>query len=834
YFGKQMFITDLLFSSPRLRFSQAQKKAVLAWAKALHAKDVPSLYALTKGQESVKKLVGNPTQKFTSKSGNIFYINDIGHAIAKDYANPLTRHAMQDFPEDCEGYASEIWHGEKALLEGPHGIVTPAVRVNGQIYFTKELVLLDLDEYFIPERFYADHRHPSQRSQDIREENLMAIGMMHGFVVQEEKTIVPTSSFRKPFDQLEKSLSTQAHLGFAGTAHFANSMPHPMRARANGRMCYSVPLIIFMDDVSGNVSKQWNKHHVVYMSNANLPRQMVEKEFCVRFVSSSPHATPMELMEAVRDSINAAAETGIPTWDCKYDEEVLLLPYGLLFAGDNPMQAEECSHVGLNANLFCRTCNAGGNKAEKSSFEGYSQLFTSGEIRRPSETKEEIRQQVALSTIPGAATKIEALRKASGVSDRSLNGIISTVVDFGKELRKVKMSDLQRSSEAEIKKRLEDELEKLLNGQSVDEHFNPLLGLAGNLNLIGVDIHKDTPTEILHTVLLGVVKYFWGQTVFIIEKAKSLTLLQSRMESLSKCGLDLPSFNPDYMCRYRGSLIGKHFKSLAQVMPFLVYDLVPQVVVDGWNIIGELVVLLWHTEIIEREEYLAQLSRTIDDFLNITAQCAPSIIIAKPKFHFLLHLPMYIRRFGPAIIFSTERYESFNHVFRLSSILSNRQAPSRDSCNTFAAQDISKHVALGGYWFDNDQKQWRHAGPDILDYMEMHPEHAIHLGFPRQVRNTPGKHSASDTIDRYNPEVLGVVALIKDKGTRTSSVTAIPWSSTRCAKAGGIPSTAPSSRQKIVYCLVDSIMLNMGDKVKIGDDVILQREGHENVCPPKQ
>lgn len=80
-------------------------------------------------------------------------------------------------------------------------------------------------------------------------------------------------------------------------------MPHRLRAKADGRVVYSVPLIVFMDDVSGNISKQWNKHHVIYMSNANLPREMLEKEFFLRFVTSSPHATPMELMSAMRSSI---------------------------------------------------------------------------------------------------------------------------------------------------------------------------------------------------------------------------------------------------------------------------------------------------------------------------------------------------------------------------------------------------------------------------------------------------------------------------------------------------------------------------------------------------
>jgi hypothetical protein len=58
-----------------------------------------------------------------------------------------------------------------------------------------------------------------------------------------------------------------------------------------------------MDDVSGNVLKQWNKHHAIYMSNANLPREMLEKEFCIHFVMPSPHAAPMELMHAMRESI---------------------------------------------------------------------------------------------------------------------------------------------------------------------------------------------------------------------------------------------------------------------------------------------------------------------------------------------------------------------------------------------------------------------------------------------------------------------------------------------------------------------------------------------------
>lgn len=80
-------------------------------------------------------------------------------------------------------------------------------------------------------------------------------------------------------------------------------MPNPLRAKAKGRMVYGVPLLIFMDDVSGNSTKQWNKHFVVYMSNGALPREMLDQDFNIQFVSTSAEATPMEMMSAVKESI---------------------------------------------------------------------------------------------------------------------------------------------------------------------------------------------------------------------------------------------------------------------------------------------------------------------------------------------------------------------------------------------------------------------------------------------------------------------------------------------------------------------------------------------------
>ncbi|KAF8158144.1 hypothetical protein B0H34DRAFT_782741 [Crassisporium funariophilum] len=186
-----------------------------------------------------------------------------------------------------------------------------------------------------------------------------------------------------------------------------------------------------------------------------------------------------------------------------------------------------------------------------------------------------------------------------------------------------------------------------------------------------VDISQDTPTEILHTILLGVVKYFWGQTVFVLERDKQFDLFQAHLNSIVEGGLNVPEITANYMCHYCGGLIGKHFKTLAQVMAFT--D-----ILNAWLILGRLIVLLWHTEIKDIDQYTAEVDECVNDFLNITAQCSPIILITKPKFHFLVHLAAFIRRFGPAVMFSTERYESYNAVFCAASIYSNKLAPSRN------------------------------------------------------------------------------------------------------------------------------------------------------------
>lgn len=133
--------------------------------------------------------------------------------------------------------------------------------------------------------------------------------------------------------------------------------------------------------------------------------------------------------------------------------------------------------------------------------------------------------------------------------------------------------------------------------------------------MTGLDVHDDTPTEILHTVLLGIVKYYWAQTMFVLEKDKHFDEFRTRLNSFKEDGLDIPNIRGDYMCQFKGGLNGKHFKTISQIMPFLIYNLVEEPVRTAWLLIGRLTVLLWHTKIDNTELYLVcgyQHSRTMN------------------------------------------------------------------------------------------------------------------------------------------------------------------------------------------------------------------------------
>ncbi|KAF8181413.1 hypothetical protein K438DRAFT_2169421, partial [Mycena galopus ATCC 62051] len=792
---RHMFLTDILFSSPRLRFSRAQQQAVLSWAKELGA-NVPAYSNFRKTQATLHTEVGDPTVRQESGRGTVWYMNEIGESIKKDMANPFTRDGMIFYPEDAGDKLGQVWQGDKMLRDIPDHLLSPTIRHRGEIYYVNELVKRTENRWFLPKRWLTKNGGRA----------MFASGHhVTDTEVSLEFYVIDVSSFLANFIQILEETSGIFPLA-PQSIDFAEEMPHPLREKAGSRPVYSIPLAIFIDDVSGNKSKQWNKHFSCYMSNAALPRAKLENEFHVRFVATSPFATPLEIMQGVRASIETSFRDPIIAWDCEAKEEVLLQPYGLLFVGDNPMQAELCSCSGLNSNFFCRTCHAGGTREWKQSNDGFAEILKAGTMRDVAETAEETFQQILTSLEPNIATTLTDAVRLSGVKDMLAQPIIDSLVKMGQDLRKAN-PDGSAHSPDEVQAILTEEL---IKHQKTGEGItNPLFDMDG------VDMHKDTPTEILHTILLGVVKYYWGQTIWLLEKGKDFPLFQARLNSLAEDGLNIPKIQADYMCQYKGGLIGKHFKTLSQVMAFAVHGLVPQDVLEAWLILGRLTVLLWHTEIDDVTSYMAELEKCIDDFINITCKCSPSILISKPKFHFLLHLPFFIRRFGPAVLFSTERYEAYNAVFRACSIFSNRLTPSRDIAWSFAGIDRVKHIATGGWWKDTQTQQWVCANPRIMHHILDHPEFAAMVGLPTKQLLQPG-----EGVSVPNNRCYYKFPVPRKRQERSDS--SITWNGSLAGQAQS--SRFPTGTSEL-YKAALSIVTCSGDKVSIGENVIVRQEG---------
>lgn len=108
-----------------------------------------------------------------------------------------------------------------------------------------------------------------------------------------------------------------------------------------------------------------------------------------------------------------------------------------------------------------------------------------------------------------------------------------------------------------------------------------------------------------------------------------------------------------------------------------------------------------------------------------------------------------IRRFGPAIILSTETFESFNAVFRRCSVLSNHQAPSRDIAFNMADISRFKHIASGGKW--KEKCGWTGPGKGVTNFFSRHDELQQLLGWADTPKKFKGMHVSLQYIIIIQP-----------------------------------------------------------------------------------
>lgn len=218
-----------------------------------------------------------------------------------------------------------------------------------------------------------------------------------------------------------------------------------------------------------------------------------------------------------------------------------------------------------------------------------------------------------------AESRITSTQRSAGVKDYIAQPIIEWILTRRKEVLK-SVPPASKLLESELETILRTELKQ--HGRAL--HVNPLLEMPGMLPplylcsdiqaktthyLIGFNVHLDTPIEILHTVLLGSVKYYWRFTCKLLDDGGRADIFRMRFNSLSLSGLEMGTqCVPEYICKYRGGLTGKHFRFVVQLIVFACYDLIPREIFRIWVLLGRLTVLFWYTSIRHMDSYTVSLS----------------------------------------------------------------------------------------------------------------------------------------------------------------------------------------------------------------------------------
>ena len=230
-----------------------------------------------------------------------------------------------------------------------------------------------------------------------------------------------------------------------------------------------------------------------------------------------------------------------------------------------------------------------------------------GEARTRDATRLVLEEQLRLSAL-GIEARVSELQTATGVKDKTAQHWIDLLISEARSM----LADNPGSTRS-------DNAEKLLTwlDEQPGDKVNPLLFLDGECCItdwesshnsecthceIGLDPNRDTPVEILHTILLGIVKYIWYYLHSTWSEAQ-LDLFTLRLQSTNVDGLSIPPIRASYMVQYRGNLIGKHFKTLMQTLAFHVYDLTTPEQFGAVKAIGLLGSALWVHEIDDMQEY---------------------------------------------------------------------------------------------------------------------------------------------------------------------------------------------------------------------------------------
>ncbi|KAK4703095.1 hypothetical protein P7C70_g3128, partial [Phenoliferia sp. Uapishka_3] len=609
----------ILDSNVRHRISRAQKDNIKLAMEGCGVKDLPSREELEATRARLQEVVGARQLKHIGHLGNVAYVNDIRRIVKQELCNPLVREKLRFLPEDTGKMLTEMWAAEKWSKELAPELLTQAVVVGGKEFYVNEVTPYGQDgELFFPTKFFTKADDAGDQVVHARGHKVWLDPASSQYCIDYRLEVTVSSSVfwatgLEYADQRSKNLGVSNNImytplarprvytkhrelrhhetasdgcpGWLARLDKRGTPPQVGSIQSKGTRVL-VPLILYGDDSSGNHSKKWNKHVSFYMCLAGepsfirglesyeyahtvqigLPAKFFAQEYNIHFLSTSNVASPLEQLEGIVDQINSTAEDPILVHDIDTSNpsgrlEVEII--GLLFEGHNPMHAELSCQKGMGGLKFCRCCHVGAtSKAAEETAAHIAEFMKTGIPQDRCETEAILQGYRDQAASGSTKSKINDAEKNSGTADLFTSHFITKLLNLRDDL-------LGKQTPAAEVERLMKAAEASPECQSYGHRMNPMLSLKG------YDFHRDTPVEILHTVLLGFVKYLWRDLIMKLNDIRK-ERLRVRLRAFDTTGCDFSDLNGDTLVRFAQSLVGKDFRHVLQSILFTITGEIPQ------------------------------------------------------------------------------------------------------------------------------------------------------------------------------------------------------------------------------------------------------------------
>ncbi|CAG2194116.1 unnamed protein product [Mytilus edulis] len=363
FMSKLHFLLSILYSSKTHRVSDEVMTFFLFILKECGTQNIPPL-AKIKSYLQEKFEMGEMIQRHEDAQGNISWAIKPSAMLRLHLANPDTANRISRYPtvetssESVHQASGNKWKSMEfhwaMNKEGQQFIKGAFVSfsVRGQTVYGKIMQFLENlleDRMYVKVSVYLDKTHRVLTDEYVENNCLVKMDKYRTVSLDDCQTF-DVSNIRSFKEILNGELS------YVSNEEIEEILQSSTLWR--GLPVVSVPINLFMDDLSANQSRRWSPLHAVQGQISGLPLEQKNKGKSVMFLGLSDKMSMLDLMSPICSDIKQCKQFGIETYDAALKQKVIMITDISLIVTDYQMMSLACNHLGPSANKFCPKCFA--------------------------------------------------------------------------------------------------------------------------------------------------------------------------------------------------------------------------------------------------------------------------------------------------------------------------------------------------------------------------------------------------------------------------------------------------------------------------------------------